>query len=92
MYGRDGKTLTDYWSGGMRTFHGFLSHGFPNCFNMGLTQTGLAFNYTYTAAGQSQHVAHLISKVIERDAKSIEATAEAEAAYVNLVSAPGPGP
>ena len=90
VYGRDGKTLTDYWSEGMRTFHGFLSHGFPNCFHMGLTQTGLAFNYTYTAGGQAEHIAHLVSAVIGRDAKSTEATPEAEAAYVNLVSVPVP--
>ena len=90
VYGRDGITLSDAWSDGMKTFHGFLSHGFPNCFHMGLTQTGLAFNYTYTAGGQAEHIAHLVSTVIERDAKSVEATAEAEAEYVKLVSTPGP--
>lgn len=90
IYGRDGQALSDAWADGMRTFHGFLSHGFPNCFHMGLTQTGLAFNYTYTARGQSEHVAYLARQVLERGAKSIEASAEAEAAYVDLVSAPGP--
>lgn len=90
IYGRDGKSLSDAWSGGMRTFHGIVSHGFPNCFHMGLTQTGLAFNYTYTARGQTEHLAHLVSKVIERGAKSIEASPEAEAEYVQLVSTPGP--
>lgn len=90
IYGRDGIALSDAWADGMRTFHGFLSHGFPNCFHMGLTQTGLAFNYTYTARGQSEHVAYLVGQVIERGATSIEASAEAEAAYVDLVSAPGP--
>ena len=44
MYGRDGRSLGDYWANGMRTYHGFLSHGFPNCFHMGLTQTGLTAN------------------------------------------------
>ena len=44
MYGRDGLALSDYWRNGMRTYHGFLSHGFPNCFHMGLTQTGLTAN------------------------------------------------
>ena len=90
VYGRDGITLSDHWSEGMRTFHGFLSHGFPNCFHLGLTQTGLAFNYTYTATGQTRHLAYLIAQVIERGAKSIEATAAAEAEWVDLVSSPGP--
>ncbi len=90
VYGRDGIALSDYWSDGMRTFHGFLSHGFPNCFHMGLTQTGAAFNYTYTASGQAEHLAYLVGKVIERGARSIEATREAEAEWVNLVTQPGP--
>ena len=90
IHGRDGKTLSDEWAHGMRTFHGVLSHGFPNCLHTGLTQTGLAFNYTYTARGQAQHVAYLVRQVLDRGATSIEASAEAEAAYVDLVSAPGP--
>ena len=32
IYGRGGLTLTDYWADGMKTLHGFHSHGFPNCF------------------------------------------------------------
>lgn len=90
VYGRDGLALSAYWSAGMRTFHGFLSHGFPNCFHTGLTQTGVAFNYTYTAGGQARHVAHLISTVLKRGARTVEATAAEEAAWVDLVSAPGP--
>ena len=90
LYGRDGKTLSDYWLEGMRTFHGCLSHGFPNCFHMGLTQTGVAFNYTYTGSGQAEHIAHLVAAVNSRDAKSIEASPEAEAEWVKLVTTPGP--
>lgn len=90
VYGCNGKTLSDHWSKGMSTFHGFLTREFPNCFHLGLTQTGLAFNYTYTAGGQADHVAYLISKVLERGATSIEAEPQAEAEYLALVSAPGP--
>ncbi|MEQ8494607.1 MAG: NAD(P)/FAD-dependent oxidoreductase, partial [Gammaproteobacteria bacterium] len=90
IYGRGGVPLSRHWSDGMRTFHGFLTHGFPNCLHMGLTQSGLAFNYTYAVNGQSKHVAYLVSTVLERGARSIEPTVAAEAAYVELVSAPGP--
>lgn len=90
FYGRGGRPLSEHWCAGMRTFHGFMTQGFPNCFHMGLTQTGLAFNYTFTAKGQAEHIAYLISKTIERNAKSIEPTAEAEADYVKLVTSPGP--
>jgi len=86
VYGRDGRSLTDRWADGMKTFHGFLSHGFPNLFHMGLTQTGLAPNFTYMLNTQSQHVAHLISQVKAREGRSIEPTADAEAEWVRLVT------
>ncbi|HEY2483788.1 MAG TPA: NAD(P)/FAD-dependent oxidoreductase [Candidatus Binataceae bacterium] len=86
VYGRDGRSLTDCWADGMKTFHGFLSHGFPNLFHMGLTQTGLAPNFTYMLNTQSQHVAHLISQLRAREGHSIEPTAYAEAEWVRLVT------
>ncbi|MGH7966825.1 MAG: monooxygenase, partial [Candidatus Binatia bacterium] len=88
VYGRDGVSLSDYWTKGMRTFHGFLSHGFPNCFHMGLTQTGLSPSFVYIADGQATHVVHLITQVNARNVKSIEPTPEAEAEWVELVSRP----
>jgi cyclohexanone monooxygenase len=88
VYGRDGLPLSDYWTDGMKTYHGFLSNGFPNCFHMGLTQTGLAPNFTYMLNGQAVHIAHLISQVEARDAKSIEPTLEAEDEWVKLVTSP----
>ncbi|MFT4583252.1 MAG: cyclohexanone monooxygenase [Gammaproteobacteria bacterium] len=88
VFGRDGKSLTDYWSNGMRTYHGFLSHGFPNCFHMGLTQTGLAPNLTYMLDNQAQHVAAMIDQANGRNLKSIEASVDAEADWVATVNAP----
>ena len=88
MYGRDGLSLADAWVDGMRTFHGFLSCGFPNCFHMGLTQTGLTANFTYMLDNQAQHVAQLITLVDRRNAQSIEPTPEAEAEWVQLVNGP----
>ena len=35
VIGMDEQTLTDYWADGMKTYHGFSSHGFPNCFLLG---------------------------------------------------------
>ena len=59
MFGRDGLSLTDYWSDGMRTYHGFLSHGFPNCFHMGLTQTGLAAEpHLYVGSSRASRCVH----------------------------------
>lgn len=88
VFGRDGLSLTDYWGKGMKTFHGFYAHGFPNCFHMGLTQTGLAPNFTYMLDGQAQHISYVVGQVLERKLKSIEATAQAEADWVQTVLAP----
>ena len=88
IYGRDGLSLADAWADGMRTFHGFLGCGFPNCFHMGLTQTGLTANFTYMLDNQAQHVAQLITLVDRRNAQSIEPTPEAEAEWVQLVNGP----
>jgi cyclohexanone monooxygenase len=88
LYGRDGVPLSDYWAKGMKTYHGFLSHGFPNCFHMGLTQTGFAANFTYMLDEQAAHVAHVITQVNGREAKSVEPTPEAEAEWVKVVTGP----
>ncbi len=45
VYGRGGKSLTEYWANGLRTLHGFYSFGFPNCFHMGTTQNALTANF-----------------------------------------------
>jgi len=88
VYGRDGVSLSSYWARGMKTFHGFLSHGFPNLFHMGLTQTGLAPNFTYMLNGQANHIAHIVTQVGARAAKAVEPTPEAEAEWVELVTRP----
>ena len=89
VVGRGGQTLGQYWADGMRTYHGFLSHGFPNCFHMGLTQTGLAPNLTYMLNGQATHISYIVKEVLSRGLRSVEPTPEAEAAWVATVSQAG---
>jgi cyclohexanone monooxygenase len=86
VYGRGGLSLSDYWAKGMKTHYGFLSHGFPNLFHMGLTQTGLAPNFTYMLEGQATHIAHVMAEVKAREAKSVEPTREAEGEWVERVT------
>jgi cation diffusion facilitator CzcD-associated flavoprotein CzcO len=88
VYGRNGQPLSDYWANGMKTHHGFLSHGFPNLFHMGLTQTGLAPNFTYMLDGQANHIAHIVNEVKAREGRSVEPTKEAEAEWVKIVNGP----
>jgi len=86
VYGRNGVSLSEYWAKGMKTHYGFLSHGFPNLFHMGLTQTGLAPNFTYMLEGQATHIAHVAAEVASREAKAVEPTREAEAEWVERVT------
>jgi cyclohexanone monooxygenase len=88
VFGREGKSLTDHWTGGLKTFHGFHSHGFPNCFHMGLTQTGLAPNFTYMLDNQATHIAYVIEQATARDASTVESTQESETAWVEVVNGP----
>jgi len=88
VYGRNGLPLSAYWAKGMKTHHGFLSNGFPNLFHMGLTQTGLAPNFTYMLDGQATHIAHVVNEVKAREGRSVEPTPEAEAEWVKIVTGP----
>ena len=60
IYGRDGKTLTEYWADGLKTLHGFYSSGFPNCFHMGITQNGLTANFPHMLEEQARHITEVI--------------------------------
>ena len=63
---------------GLRTFHGYHSHGFPNCFFIGATQTGLTPNYPHTLSEQTGHVPHIIAGCMENDEVTVEAARRAE--------------
>ena len=88
IVGRNGKTLGEHWAQGMRTYQGFMSHGFPNCFHMGFTQTGYTPNFTYMGDNQSKHLAQLLADAAKRGVKAMEPTQQAEADYLALVTAP----
>jgi cyclohexanone monooxygenase len=76
--GRGGRTITEHWADGPKTFHGFLSRGFPNCFFMGLTQTGFTPNFTLMINEQAQHIAYIISEATRRDGTMVETSQQAE--------------
>ena len=88
VFGRDGLSLAEHWARGMRTFHGIHSHGFPNCFHMGFTQTGAVPNFTYMLDNQAQHIAAIMAAADTRHAKTVEASKQSEADWVALVNAP----
>jgi len=75
--GRGGRSLFDYWGDGFRTFHGWISDGFPNQFFTGYTQGAVAANLTLMLDYQTQHIAHVIAQTRKRGALTVEATLEA---------------
>jgi cyclohexanone monooxygenase len=85
IIGRDGVRLGEKWADGLSTFHGFYTHGFPNCFFMGFTQTGFPPNFTHMLNEQAEHVTYVIKHAMDRQAKSVEATTEAEAGWVHAM-------
>ena len=85
IWGRDGLALTDYWQDGPRTFHGYASHGFPNCFHVGLLQSGFSPNFTTVADDQAQHIAYIIRQAQERGHRHVEPSAQAEQEWVDTI-------
>ncbi|WP_397423351.1 flavin-containing monooxygenase [Phenylobacterium sp.] len=85
IVGRGGKTLSEHWGEGLRTLHGLTTHGFPNCFFLGFTQTAITISVPQALNEQANHVAYIVSQVRDRGAAVLEPTEEAEAAYVQEV-------
>jgi cation diffusion facilitator CzcD-associated flavoprotein CzcO len=88
IIGRNGRKLSEHWANGMRTYHGLMSHGFPNLHHMGFTQTGYTPNFTYQLDKQAQHLATLFTDAKARGYQALEPTEQAEADYLALVTAP----
>jgi len=87
IVGREGSTLSDKWADGVRTFHGLHVHGFPNCFIVSIAQSGFTVNFPYLHDIQARHLAWLIHWALEHDVQELEATEEAEDAWVATVVA-----
>jgi cation diffusion facilitator CzcD-associated flavoprotein CzcO len=85
VIGRDGLTLTEKWTDGVRTLHGLHVNGFPNCFIESIAQSGFTVNFPYLIDTQSRHVAWVIAWALRNGAAELEATVAAEAAWVDQV-------
>ena len=85
IHGRGGKPLSEHWAGGLRTLHGFMSAGFPNCFHMGVNHSTLTPNFPHLLKEQAAHIAHVIGETEQRQGRTVEPTPEAEAEWVQTV-------
>jgi cyclohexanone monooxygenase len=82
--GRDGVSLYDHWGRGYRTLHGLMTCGFPNIFFTGYTQGSLG-NVTMMYDQQAKQLAYIVKQAQARGAVTVEPSAEAEVAWVDLV-------
>jgi cyclohexanone monooxygenase len=82
IVGRDGMTLSEKWSEGLRTLHGLQTNGFPNCFFLGFTQTAVTVNVPHALNEQARHVAYILDEARTRGATTVEATFEAEQSWI----------
>jgi cyclohexanone monooxygenase len=87
VVGRHGIRLSDKWSKGMKTFHGFHSRGFPNLFHLGVTQTGITVNVTHMLTEQTEHLGYIVRSCLEHDVAVVETTQEAEDDWVATINA-----
>ena len=85
IYGIGGKSLTEHWQDGARTFHGFHSHGFPNCFIVSGVQSGFTVNFPHMLEEQARHIAHILEHAQTNDIKRIEVTEKSEEWWVERI-------
>ena len=83
--GRNGLTLTDKWKDGASTFHGLFTRGFPNLFVMTTQQSGQSANFQHMLDEQSRHIGHILGEVKARRVRTLEASADAEAKWVDTI-------
>ena len=85
VVGRGGVTLTQKWEDGVSTLHGMHSRGFPNLFLISNSQSGFTVNFPHMINEQSRHLAYIVREASQRQARTVEASAEAEEAWVQTI-------
>jgi cyclohexanone monooxygenase len=91
MVGRDGVKLSQYWTDGMRSMHGIHVHGFPNAFLVQPTQgANLISNVPHNLTEAGRTIALIVQHAVENGYDVVEATEEAEQAWLDLLLS-GPG-
>jgi cyclohexanone monooxygenase len=86
LTGRDGMKLSECWAEGMRTLHGIHVHGFPNAFLVQPTQgANLISNVPHNLTEAGRTIATVVRQALDAGAREVEATKEAEDAWVALL-------
>ena len=80
--GRGGQALSERWHDGTHSLHGVLTADFPNFFVVSFVQAGFGLNFVHFLSESTAHVAWLVDHCLEEGIASIEATPEAEDAWL----------
>ncbi|MGY0488250.1 flavin-containing monooxygenase [Streptomyces sp. WG-D5] len=86
--GRDGITLDQHWTDGVRTLHGVMVHGFPNLFlNLGAPdmQGAVSVNLTHILSGTAEHIGSIVSAARQRGAHAVEISREVEDEWAQII-------
>ena len=85
VIGKNDLKLSDKWKDGPKTFQGMFSHGFPNCYFLGVIQSALTTNFVHLLTEQTKHIAHVVKYCEEDNTNLVEPTLEAEEEWVALI-------
>ncbi|MEN0651750.1 MULTISPECIES: flavin-containing monooxygenase [Hyphobacterium] len=86
LKGRGGEMLSEHWEDGLRTFHGLQMRGFPNAFMVQMHQAAnIASNITHNIVDHAATIAQIVSHAEANAFAEVEPSAEAEAAWVELI-------
>lgn len=84
--GPEGRRLSEAWDEGMVSLHGMHVHGFPNLYVVGAAQAAnLISNYPHNLAEAAKTVAAILTHAEAEGIVEVEATAEAQDAWMELV-------
>ena len=87
VIGRGGRKLSEKWDRGLVTYHGLFSHGFPNMFFMGLTQTGTTVNVPHMLREQIDQLTYVVRRCLDEGKTRVEATEVAEEDWQDQIAA-----
>ncbi|HWJ98049.1 MAG TPA: NAD(P)/FAD-dependent oxidoreductase [Acidimicrobiales bacterium] len=89
--GVGGVKLSERWHDGAHTLHGVLTNGFPNLLVCHFIQAGFGLNFTHYLQELTAHLTWIVATAEESEIASIEATVEAEDAWLAQLWEAGKG-
>ncbi len=83
--GRNGQTIGNKWADGIRTLHGYMTHGFPNLFIVGNSQSAATTNFPHAMDESARHFQYLIKQCLDDGISCLEPSKDAEDAWVDHI-------